>query len=181
MNCCSSCTVTRYCLKGVLYQQPTEESENFLIESFRIFRKCSNMLFEVASEKKIKIFICEFEMITSEKGEAYASVFLGFLPNNYRAEAAKRKKAITVIAGVSSACALSADATCAVATILLRCIPSVEVLSAITSVSITFIEQCRCGYCEMAPGAAEACTVRPLCVLSGLSVGAGLKLCSKAV
>ncbi|KAH7826643.1 uncharacterized protein MONOS_16230 [Monocercomonoides exilis] len=147
-----------------------------------MFRKCSNTLFEGASEKKIKIFICEFEMMTSEKGEAYASVFLRLLLNYYRAEAAKRKKAITVIVGVSSAFPLSADATGAVATILLRCIPSVEVLSAIvyTSVSITFIEQCSCGDGEMATGAAEACTVQPLWVLSGISAGAGLKLCAKA-
>ncbi|KAH7820367.1 uncharacterized protein MONOS_6240 [Monocercomonoides exilis] len=48
----------------VLPQQPMEESENFLMVSFRMCRKCINtVLLEGASMKKIKKVFEEFEWL----------------------------------------------------------------------------------------------------------------------
>ncbi|KAH7816561.1 uncharacterized protein MONOS_13715 [Monocercomonoides exilis] len=76
---------------------------------------------------------------TSEKGEEKISVSLVFLMNRCWAEGRMMKGFEENVvrhkfrAGVSSVrvCVLSADTTGAVSTILLRCIPSVEVLTAI--------------------------------------------------
>ncbi|KAH7818524.1 uncharacterized protein MONOS_8405c1 [Monocercomonoides exilis] len=83
--------------EGKQHKQPMNEKEDFLTISFRMFRNCSNTLFEGASEKKIKMFWEEFEGLQSEKGEADASVFLGFLLNYHLAEAVKWKEAMRAL------------------------------------------------------------------------------------
>ncbi|KAH7823712.1 uncharacterized protein MONOS_8957 [Monocercomonoides exilis] len=50
-----------------------------------------------ASKKKFKMLFGEFEGMQSKKVEADKSVFLGFLQNYFREEAAKRKEAMKVL------------------------------------------------------------------------------------